>query len=149
MVRLRRDLPEGEVPRSREAAHISHVQFGQRLISIPLPEGLPTYDEIIEELTEYSNILLGRMDSPIESPYLSLMEVAGAYYARAREIEMLIYDGENSKAIIRGSQYYKLRTGRLNSFIEMSKRLFDLGSRRLSQETLISQQRIDIGETQR
>lgn len=89
------------------------------------------------------------MDSPIESPYLSLMEVAGAYYARAREIEMLIYDGENSKAIIRGSQYYKLRTGRLNSFIEMSKRLFDLGSRRLSQETLISQQRIDIGETQR
>ena len=59
---------------------------------------------------------------------------------------MLIHLGEHNGSIPRGHLYYKFRTGPLNSFIEMSKRLYDLGSRRLSQEDLIARQRIDIGE---
>lgn len=90
-------------------------------------------------------MLLGREDPPLESPYLQLAEIAAAYHSRAREIEMLIYIGENDGSILRGSKLYKFRTGTLNSFIEMSKRLYDLGSRRLTQETLISQQRLENG----
>lgn len=144
MVSIRRDLPERDVPQGG-AVHPTQVQFGRRLIEIALPPGLPAYEAIIEELTEYSHVLLGRANSPVQSPYLSLMEVAGAYHARARELEMLIYDGELSGAIPKGSDYYKLRTGRLNSFLEMSKRLFDLGSRRLTQESIISSQRLEHG----
>ena len=134
--------------RTVKIKHPSHVQFGRKLIEVPLPEGLPSYEDIINELHEYCDVLLGRAEPPVESPYLGLAEVAAAYYARAREIEQLIYEGENTDAIIRGSKYYRLRTGQLNSFIEMSKRLYDLGSRRLSQEQLITAQRIDIGERQ-
>ena len=123
-----------------------HVQFGHRLTSVPLPEGLPEYEAIVEELRGYCEVLLGRVEPPIQSPYLGLAEVAAAYYARAREIEMMIYDGELSGAIEKGSTYYRLRTGQLNSFIEMSKRMYDLGSRRLSQEDLLARQRIDSGD---
>lgn len=103
---------------------------------------------MVEELLGYTDVLLGREEPPLNSPYLTLAEVAAAYYARAREIEMLIYIGEQDGSIPRGSTFYKLRTGLLNSFIEMSKRLYDLGSRRLTQEDLITRQRIDIGERQ-
>lgn len=82
----------------------------------------------------------------MDSPYLQLAEVAAAYHSRAREVEMLIYIGENDGSIIRGSKLYKFRTGTLNSFIEMSKRLYDLGSRRLTQESLLTQQRLEGGQ---
>lgn len=131
-----------------KAAHPRHVQFGYKLTEVQLPEGLGTYEEVVDELFGYTDVLLGREQPPVVSPYLTLAEVAAAYYARAREIEMLIYQGEQDGSIPRGSQFYKLRTGLLNSFIEMSKRLYDLGSRRLTQEDLITRQRIDIGERQ-
>lgn len=131
-----------------QASHPRHVQYGRRLITVKLPMGLPPYEEIVDELMGYCDVLLGRQDPPLMSPYLAMAEVAGAYYARAREIEMLIYQGELDGSIERGSHYYKLRTGQLNSFIEMSKRLYELGSRRLAQEDLISRQRIDLGEIQ-
>lgn len=103
---------------------------------------------MVDEITEYCHVLLGRVVPPVQSPYLQLAEIAAAYHARGRELEMLIYLGEQNGSIVRGDRYYKFRTGPLNSFLEMSKRLYDLGSRRLSQEQLISQQRIDIGEVQ-
>ena len=124
----------------------SHVQFGQRLTDVPLGEGIPSVEELIDELLEYADVLLGRTDPPIESPYLSLMEIAAAYHARALEIEMLIFNEEHAKRVIRGHPLYKFRTGQLRSFIEMSKRLADLGSRRLTQESLLSEQRYDAGE---
>lgn len=99
----------------------------------------------MEEFLEYAEILAGRKPPPIESPYLQLAEVAAAYHTRAREVEMLIHIGENDGSIIRGSKLYKFRTGTLNSFIEMCKRLYDLGSRRLTQESLLYQQRLDSG----
>lgn len=86
------------------------------------------------------------MEPPISSPYLTLAEVAAAYYARGLELDILIHKGEDTGAIKRGSQYYKIRTGVLRSFIEMSKKLVDLGSRRLTQEDLLTRQRRDAGE---
>lgn len=99
-----------------------------------------------EELLDYVDVLMGRADPPIESPYLSLAEVAAAYHSRAREIEMLIHMGEDAKEIRRGDPYYKFRTGTLRSFIELVRKQYDLGSRRLTQEDLITRQRLDQGE---
>lgn len=124
----------------------SHIQFSTTLTDVPLPEGLPTPDELTDELQEYCDILLGRTESPINSPYLALAEVATAYYARALEIDMLIHEAERNGEVIRGSQHYKLRTGALRSFIELSKKMADLGSRRLTQESLLHGQRRDAGE---
>ena len=126
-------------------AHPSHVQFGVRLTDVPLPAGLPTADEIVSELREYWDVLLGRVDSPVVSPYLSLMEVATAYFSRAQEIESLIHEAERTGAVERGSGYYKLRTGELRDFIEMARKQCDLGSRRLTQEDLLSRMRYDSG----
>lgn len=108
--------------------------------------GLPPEDDIYDELHRYTDVLLGRVESPVASPYLSLAEVATAYYARALEIDMLIHQGEDERVISKNSQYYRIRTGVLRSFIELSKKMADLGSRRLTQETLLSQQRRDSGE---
>lgn len=134
-----------------QAAHpdnvtAQHVQYGTKLVSVHLPPGLPQYERILEELHEYREVLLGRVRPPVLSPYLGLAEVAAAYYARARELEQLIYIGEQDGSITRGSQYYKLRTGTLGSFIQMASKLYDLGSRRLTQEDLLTRQRIDAGE---
>lgn len=82
----------------------------------------------------------------MQSPYLELAEVATAYYARALEIDMLIHRLEDEREVLRGQPYYRIRTGVLRSFIDMSKRMADLGSRRLTQEDLITRQRRDAGE---
>lgn len=121
----------------------SNVQFGQTVLSIRLGMGLPEVDDLKDELIAMSDVLLGRADCPIESPYLALQEVATAYHARAREIEMLIYNSEQELITRRSDPLYKFRTGALSSFIDMTKRLADLGSRRLSQEQLLYQQRLD------
>ncbi len=129
----------------REVAHPSHVQFGTRLVDIPLSEGIPSVEELIEEFLGYANTLLGRADAELESPYLDLMEHAAAYYARAKEVEMLIFGEEHARRVVRGHPLNKFRTGQLRSFIEMSKMLADVGSRRLTQERLLEDQRYDAG----
>ncbi len=129
----------------REVAHPSHVQFGHRLQDIPLGADLGTEDELIEEFLSYANILLGRADAQLDSPYLDLMEHAAAYYARAKEVEMLIFGEEHARRVVRGHPLNKFRTGQLRSFIEMSKMLADVGSRRLTQERLLEDQRYDAG----
>lgn len=118
------------------------VQFGSRLNSVPVIEGLPALPELHDEFIGYVDILLGREDAPIDSPYLQLCEVATAYYARGLEVDMLIHAQERENKVHRGSPYYKFRTGELRSFIEMAKKCAELGSRRLSQEALLTQQRI-------
>lgn len=59
---------------------------------------------------------------------------------------MLIHIGEDNKQIRRGEPYYRFRTGTLRSFIELTRKMYDLGSRRLTQEQLLTNQRIDEGE---
>jgi endonuclease III-like uncharacterized protein len=58
---------------------------------------------------------------------------------------MLIHWEEQNRRVIRGSGYYKFRTGQLRSFIEMAKMMADLGSRRLTMERLLTDQRYDSG----
>ena len=128
---------------SLRIAHPRHVQFGTRLTEVGVEYGLGTVDELWEEVSGYIDILLGREESPVASPYLTLAEVATAYYARAQEIDALIHVGEREGRIARGSPYYKFRTGELRSFIELSRKCAELGSRRLTQEQLLAQQRTD------
>lgn len=122
--------------------------FGRRLTDVEVLEGLPPVEELCDELLGYSNVLLGRADPPegLNSFFLDLMEVAAAYYARAKEIDMHIHWEEQNRRVIRGSPYYKFRTGQLRSFIDMSKMMADLGSRRLTLEQMLSNARYDAGE---
>lgn len=119
------------------------VQLGRRLIDIEVGLGLDSVDVLWKELQGYMDTLLGRYESPINSPYLSMAEVATAYYARAQEIDAMIHAAEREGAVMRGSPLYKFRTGELRSFIELSKKCAELGSRRLTQEQLLHQQRFE------
>lgn len=113
-------------------------QYGRRLIDVEVLEGLGPVEELHEELLGYANVILGRADPPESvDGVMDLMEVASAYYARAKEIDMLIHWEEQNRRVIRGSPYYKFRTGQLRSFIEMAKMMADLGSRRLTMERLL------------
>lgn len=79
----------------------------------------------------------------MESPYLTLMEVAVAYYSRGQELDALIHEAEITKAVRKTDPYYKVRVGPLRAFLEMARKQCDLGSRRLTQEEIISRQRYD------
>jgi hypothetical protein len=87
-----------------------------------------------QEIGHYKDVLLGREDPPIDRGVLTLMEVAEAYHARAKEIEMELLELENTGAILRGSNPYKFRTGYLRSFIELTSKTIELGSRRVTYE---------------
>ena len=151
MVSIRVPVPDGWTRSVLEGVpgdvvHPSLVQFGQRLTDVPLPAGLPEdYRVVLRELRQYWDVLLGRVEPPVESPYLSLMECAVAYYSRALELDSLIHSGEIEGSIKKNSPYYRVRTGPLRAFIEASKKHADLGSRRLTQEDLISRERYDSG----
>lgn len=84
------------------------------------------------EILEMTEVILGRIEPPIDRGIMTLQEVAEAYYARAKEIEMHLLDLENEGAILRGSGPYKFRTGRLRSFIEMCDKAQATGSRRIT-----------------
>ena len=116
------------------------IQFTRRVTSVPVGLGIGSLDELLEEFLGYANVLLGRDESPMDSPYLALQEVAAVYYARACEVEMMIHEGERTGKIAKGSPLYKFRTGTLRSFLSMSKMMAELGSRRLSEEQLLHQQ---------
>jgi hypothetical protein len=119
------------------------AQLGKRLIDIEVGLGLDPVEDLQKEIMGYVDVLLGRGESPIDSPYLAMMEVATAYYARAQELDMIIHAAEREGAVMRGSQYYKFRTGELKSFIELARKCAELGSRRLTQEDLLERQRYE------
>ena len=119
------------------------VQFGTKLSEVPVSDHLPDAGEIEDELLEYCDVLLGRSPAPVSSPYLGLAEVATAYYARAQELDMLIHMEERIGTVTRSHPLYKVRTGSLRSFIELSRKMADLGSRRLTQEQLLASMRLD------
>ena len=119
------------------------AQLAQRLIDIEVGLGLDPVDDLWAEIQGYVDILLGRKESPIDSPYLAMLEVATAYYARAQELDMIIHAAERKGAVMRGSQYYRFRTGELKAFIELARKCADLGSRRLTQEDLLERQRFE------
>ena len=85
------------------------------------------------ELEGYNNVIFGREDTPISNGVSTMYELAVAYYARAKEIEMYCKKFESGIDIGKTKHpIYKFRTGQLNVFIEMVKELAKLGSRRIS-----------------
>lgn len=129
-----------------QPAVVAGRQFSHKLTEVEVLEGLPPVEELHDELLGYTDVILGRADPPDGvDGVMDLMEVAAAYYARAKEIDMYIHWEEQQRRVIRGSPYYKFRTGQLRSFIEMAKMMADLGSRRLTMERLMFDQRYDAG----
>ena len=142
-MRVKRDMDE-----QPSVVHVSVAQFGQKLTEVKTSEGLPSPAEIQEELLDYCDVLLGRAQPPVQSPYLDLCEIASAYFARASELDILIHWEEQQQRVMRGHPLYKIRTGQLRSFMDMAKKMADLGSRRLTQEQLLYNQRYDQGDVQ-
>lgn len=77
-------------------------------------------------------VLLGRHAPPIENGVMTMMEVADAYLARAREMEQLLLRWEADGHVLKGSKQYRFRTGELRSFIESARSSVELGSRRVT-----------------
>lgn len=100
-------------------------------------EGLPKPKAIRKEMAEMRDVLMGRVEAPVTG-ILALMEVADAYFARACEWEQLILAAEAEGRITKGkdSPYHQLRTQEIRSFKELAKGAADLGSRRLTAESL-------------
>jgi hypothetical protein len=114
------------------------VPATRKLRDVPLALGLPTIEELEEELFGYVDVLLGRQEPPLDAGLLSMMEIANAYLSRAMELDMMIHAGERDRSIMRSSPYYKLRTGELRTFIDLAKRCQELGSRRLTEAQLLA-----------
>lgn len=104
--------------------------------------GLPNMAKLQEEILDMTDVLMGRVAPPpkLRGTTLALMEVADAYYARASEIKMQIHRLEREGRVMRGSPHYQFRTGELATFLEMCKRASELGSRRLTDESLAFEQ---------
>ena len=96
------------------------------------PTGLPSLAAIRAEMDEYVAVIKGDESPPWENGVITLQEVANAYYTRAREIEALIYRGENGGDIPRNSTYMKFRTGELQPYIAIFRHADELGSRRIT-----------------
>ena len=97
-----------------------------------LNEGLPSLVEMQAELDEYTSVLMGHEEPPIDQGDMTLLEYANAVYSRAMELTMLLQRAEASGVVVRGSKVYKFRTGELRAFTEMAGRAIDLGSRRVT-----------------
>jgi hypothetical protein len=124
----------GAIP---DHAHSGHSPLGGRLREIQTQAGLQPIEEMEEELESYMDVLMGRVAPPVDAGHLTLMEVADAYFARACEMQYHILKAEREGAVFKGHSYYKFRTGELRTFLELTKRAADLGSRRLTQARLL------------
>lgn len=91
-----------------------------------------TITEFRQEIDTMMDVLLGREDPPIDVGIGTLLEVAESFHARASEMEIIIKRGESEGTILKSSAPYKFRTGELRTFLELTKRTMDLGSRRVT-----------------
>ena len=103
--------------------------------------GVEGVDGRVRELQCHVDILLGRVEPPIDAGVMTLMELAEAYHARAKEMEMEIHDAERQGAVTRGSGAYKFRTGKLRSFTELASKTIELGSRRVTYQQYLMRER--------
>ena len=97
-----------------------------------LGDGIPTVDEMRDELREYTGVLMGREEPPVPNSVLTLMEYANAVYSRGMELTMWLQRAETDGVVLKGSQRYKFRTGELRTFCEMASKAIELGSRRVT-----------------
>lgn len=105
---------------------------GKSVRQFSLGDGLGELDGLRDEIDSYWDVLLGRVDPPVNKGISTLMEVAEAYHARANEIFSLIQRKEATGQIMKTGALYKFRTGELRTFIEATKRTVELGSRRIT-----------------
>jgi hypothetical protein len=115
--------------------------MGTTLREAQVAQGLGSPEELSAEIKGYVDVLLGRVDPPIDAGIMTLMEVADAYFARACEIDMLIHEAEREGDVLRGSKHYRFRTGELRAFLDLTKRSAELGSRRITLAQLALQER--------
>jgi RNAse (barnase) inhibitor barstar len=106
------------------------------LRSFRVNSGLPSLPDLRAELEEYIDVLMGRVQPPIENEEMTLMEYANAVYSRAMEVTMLIQRAESEGTVLKGSKYYRFRTGELRTFTELAARCIELGSRRVTKAQL-------------
>ncbi|AYQ99292.1 hypothetical protein PBI_CANTARE_72 [Brevibacterium phage Cantare] len=111
---------------------VAEIRQGLNTRIFDVSEGMGTAEELADELEEMTDVLLGRIAPPASNGILTLMEVADAYFSRASEMTMKIQRAEREGRITKGHELYRLRTGELRTFLEMTKRASDLGSRRLT-----------------
>lgn len=106
--------------------------------SLKLGKGAVNAVALSAELEDMRDVLMGREPVPegITIGPLALMEVAEAYFGRSCEIEQIILKGEREGTISASSALSRFRKGELRSFKEMAKSAADLGSRRLTAESL-------------
>lgn len=130
----RRIRRPGGIPQHPEEGHAPQ---GGLVREIQLGQGLPSLEDATQEIEGYMDVLMGRTPPPIDAGHLTLMEVADAYFARASEMQYQILKAEREGGVFKGHSYYKFRTGELRTFLELTKRAADLGSRRLTQARLL------------
>ena len=94
--------------------------------------GLPNLTDLRAEIDGYTEVLMGRDEPPIDNGELTLMEYANAVYSRAMELTMMIQRAESDGNVLKGSKYYRFRTGELRTFTELALKAIDLGSRRVT-----------------
>ena len=94
--------------------------------------GLKSLTELREEIDGYIEVLMGREEPPIDNGEMTMLEYSNAIYSRAMEITMTIQRAESDGQVLKGSKYYKFRTGELRTFTELALRVIDLGSRRIT-----------------
>lgn len=107
-----------------------------RLRAFQVGKGLPSIPDMVQELDDMTDVLMGRVAPPIDDPLMGLHEVADMYYARAAEMTRLLQQMEREGYSRKGSAHYQFRNGELRTFMEKAKRAADLGSRRVSAERL-------------
>lgn len=109
-----------------------------RVRTIKLGRGAREAVALSAELEDMRDVLLGHADIPdgIQPGPLALMEVAEAYFSRACDIEQHILKREREGTLKPDSALSRFRKGELRSFKEMAKSAADLGSRRLTAESL-------------
>jgi hypothetical protein len=131
---------------------VDRSQMGPRLQTVPVDGPVfwsteHTFAEMAEEfsieLQGYTSVLMGRVPPPINRGVMTLMEVAEAYYARGQEINMEILRKEREGLVTKGTALYRFRTGELRAFLELTKKAIDLGSRRITFEQMLYEQRYD------
>lgn len=111
---------------------LADVRQGLNTRIFDVAEGMGTAEELADELEEMTDVLLGRIAPPVSSGILTLLEISDAYYSRASEMTMKIQRAEREGRITKGHELVRFRTGELRTFLEMTKRASDLGSRRLT-----------------
>jgi hypothetical protein len=110
-----------------------HVYKG-RVREFRLGSGMPSPSVIREELEEYRDVLMGRLDPPIDRGVMTLMEVANGYFSRACELEQMILQAKAEGWLPKDQGYESLRTQEIRSFKELAKGATELGSRRITWE---------------